>query len=209
MGAVLIIALYPLFFLAPPFPTYGFAEVEQVLNRLSSPGLERTLFLAYQDISFVAALLLVFLFVALHRILRQASPGFALAGTALGLVGSVLLALSFLTARGALLLADLYADPAADTATVLIVAETLDGLLVSGLVATALLVFAVALIAYGIAMRGDSRFWRGYGTITLALGSVVVILELVIPGAGTTITNPPMISWFLLAGLGVYRLSRG
>ncbi|MFQ5908953.1 MAG: DUF4386 family protein [Thermoplasmata archaeon] len=210
LAAVLIIGLYPLFFLAPPFPTYGYAEVEQVLIRLSSPGLERTLFLLWQDISFVAALLFVFLFVALHRVLRPASPGLALAGTGLGLAGSVLLALSVLTARGALILADLYADAsAADQATIVIVAETLDRLLVHGLVATSLVLLAVALIPFGLAMRGDSPYPRIYGTLTLALGAAVLILELVIPGAATTITNLPMIAWLLLAGLSVYRFSRG
>lgn len=209
LGVLLYIALYPLFFYTPPFPTYGFVEMEEVLIQLSGPGLERTLFLLYQAIGFVAALLFVFLFVALHRVLRQARPGFALTGAGLGLAGSVLLGLSFLASRGVLTLADLYAAaPAAELAMIVVSAEILDELLRHGLVTSAILMLAAALVPIGLAMRVGSPFPRIYGTLTLALGSAVIFLELIFPGAGTTITNPPMILWLLLAGLGVYRLSR-
>ena len=65
----------------------------------------------------------------------------------------------------------------------------------------------VGLFSPAIDMRAGSPFPRVYGTLTLALGSAVIFLELADPGAGTTITNPPMMLWLLLAGLGVYRFS--
>jgi len=189
LGVLLYIALYPLFFYAPPFPTYGFDEVEEVLIQLSRSGLERTLFLLY-------------------HLLRPTRPGLALSGAGLGLAGSVLLGLSFLASRGVLTLADLYgAAPAAELAMIVVATEILDELLRHGLITSAMLMLAAALVPIGLVMRAGSPFPRVYGTLTVALGSAVIFLELAYPGAGTTITNSPMILWLLLTGLGVYRFS--
>lgn len=151
---------------------------------------------------------------ALHRALRAASPAPALFGSALGVVGLVLLAAGALPHVATLPLAELYHAPAASPEERLALGlvwratwGVFEALLVAGLV-----VLPLALLALGAAMRGAPGFGAGLAGLSLALGAlggVAAVVLLIDPGSPVAVVGVVALIVFHLAlGWRLVRLGR-
>jgi hypothetical protein len=164
---------------------------------------------------YLSALLLeVPLFLALYRALRKTSLAPALFGSALGLVGLVVMVVSTTPHVGHAPLSDLYhatgATPA-DQATLALLWQALwginDTMLYVGFV-----VVPIGLVLLGVAMRGAPAFGKGLGGVIVVLGVLGLVagaLQMVDPAAPFGIGSyfACLISYLIL-GRKVYSLSK-
>jgi hypothetical protein len=153
-------------------------------------------------------------FLALYRALRGTSLARALFGSALGILGLVVLAAGALPHVAAVPLSDLYHAPGAmpaDQETLVLVWQALVGIF-NALLGAGLLFLAMGLIALGVAMLRTPAFGKGFGGLTVAIGIVCL--------AGVTVflVDPPspvvavgvlgLIVFHLVLGWRLYRLSK-
>jgi hypothetical protein len=154
-------------------------------------------------------------FLALYRALRGTSLAPALFGSALGIMGLIVLAAGALPQVARTPISDLYHAPGAspeDQATLALLWQATQGIL-EMLLVTGLLLLPIALIALGVAMLGTPAFGKAFGWVSVVLGVVGA------GGASLMIVDPasvlgPMAGMFTLiifhfvVGWKVYRLSR-
>jgi hypothetical protein len=152
--------------------------------------------------------------VALYRALRVASPAPAIIGSALSIMGLVVLAAGALPHAATVSIADLYHAPGAsaqDRAELVMAWQAtqaiFNALLVTGLV---LLPFGVA--SFGIAMRETSAFGTRYGWAGVSLGVIgvgVAVALLVDPQSFIAVVGfLSLIVFHLVVGWKVRRMSR-
>jgi hypothetical protein len=152
-------------------------------------------------------------FLALYRALRQTSLAPALFGTALGIVGLVMLAAGALVHVATGPIADLYHAPGAtpgDRETLVVVWQATMGIF-NALLVVGLVTLPLGLITLGAAMVGAPAFGKGFGGLSVTLGMVGLA------AAGTQLVNVStigaigifaLIVFQLVLGWKVYSLSR-
>ncbi|HSK90656.1 MAG TPA: hypothetical protein VK875_05025 [Euzebyales bacterium] len=160
----------------------------------------------------VVLVLWVIHFLALYRALRgRLAP--ALFGSALGIVGLVVLAAGALPHVATAPISDLYHAPGAsiqDQATLVLMWQATQGML-DALLLAGLFILPMGLVALGVAMLGTPAFGRGLGRASVALGAVgvtaattsVVLLDDV---SGVAVVGA-LIAFHLLLGWKAHRLS--
>jgi hypothetical protein len=154
-------------------------------------------------------------FLALYRALRGTSPAPALFGSALGIMGLVVLAADALRQVARTPLSDLYHAPgatAADQATLVLVWQATGGML-DMLLSAGLFLLTIGVIALGAAMLGAPAFGKGLGCMTVTIGVVGLVATTVY------LVDPPspvaaagvlgLLVFHLVLGWKVYSLSRG
>ncbi|MFQ5950530.1 MAG: DUF4386 family protein [Candidatus Geothermarchaeales archaeon] len=205
LAGLVAIALFALFFVAPAFPTF---QVEDTLIRLGASGQDRALFILVQALTFLLGLLTMTLFLALYRILREANLGYALFGSAIGVVGSSILAVGYaIAAITGLRLADQYAAASAtEKEAVLMLALLFDGILTWGFLIPTFILFGIAFLALGAAIRRGGPFSKTHGNLSVIFGAIVLVGIALGPFGIIAYETVPII-WFILIGVKVYRLS--
>jgi len=111
---------------------------------------------------------------ALHRALRTTSPAPALFGSALSVLGLVVLAAGALPHVATAPISDLYHAPGAtsqDQATLVLVWQAAQGIF-DALLVTGLVISPMGLVALGAAMPGAPGFGKRMGRTTVALGAI-------------------------------------
>ncbi|MFQ5950723.1 MAG: DUF4386 family protein [Candidatus Geothermarchaeales archaeon] len=203
LAGLIAIALVPLYLVAPGFPT-----TQETIVRLGTSGEDRALFIVVEFLPFLLVLLIIPLFLALYRILREANLGYALFGSVLGVVGSSIISVGYATAAiTGLRLAEQYAGASAtEKETLLLLAHLFDGILTGGVHVPRFILFGVALLALGAAMRRGGPLPKTYGNLSVVLGAIILIGATLGP-IGALGTDVLPIIWFILIGLKVYRLS--
>jgi len=159
-------------------------------------------------------ILWVALFLALYRALRGKSLVPALFGSAIGILGLVVLAAGALPHVAAAPISDLYHAPGAtpeDQATLVLLWQASQGIF-NALFVVGLLLVPIGLIALGVAMLGDPAFGKGFGRVSVVLGVVGVIAASVLLVDPSSPISLVVLSTFvifpLLLGWKVYGLSR-
>jgi hypothetical protein len=122
----------------------------------------------------VVLVLWVMHFLALRAALRPTSPAPARFGSALGVVGLVVLAAGALPHVATAPISDLYHAPGAtpqDQATLVLVWQATQGVF-DALLVTGLVIVPMGIVALGLAMPAAPGFGRRLGGTTVALGAV-------------------------------------
>ena len=122
----------------------------------------------------VVLVLWVMHFLALRAALRPTSPAPARFGSALGVVGLVVLAAGALPHVATAPISDLYHAPGAtpgDQATLVLVWQATQGIF-DALLVTGLVIVPMGIVALGLAMPAAPGFGRRVGRIIVALGAV-------------------------------------
>lgn len=151
---------------------------------------------------------------ALYRALRSPSLAPALFGSALGILGLVVLAAGALPHVATAPLSDLYHAPGAtlqDQATLVLMWQATQGILDALLVA-GLFILPMGLIALGVAMFRAPAFGTGLGRMSVAfwlVGVVAATVQLADPASPIgVVVVLPLIVFHLVLGWKVHRLSR-
>jgi hypothetical protein len=154
-------------------------------------------------------------FLALYRALRATSLAPALFGSALGIMGLVVLAAGALPQVARTPISDLYHAPGAtpeDQATLVLLWQATQGML-DALLLTGLLLLPIGLLMLGVAMLGAPAFGRGYGWVSVSLGvagvaaAVAVVID---PGSIIAVVGIlALIVFHIALGWKVYSLSKG
>lgn len=154
------------------------------------------------------------LFLALYRALRKTSLAPALFGSALGIVGLVVMVASATPHVAHAPLYDLYRAPGAtpaDQATLTLLWQAIWGINDSMLY-VGFFVVPIGLILLGAAMFGAPSFGKGFGWVSVVLGVLgltAAVLQMVDPasmiGAGSYFA---CVIFYLVSGWKLYSLSR-
>jgi hypothetical protein len=115
---------------------------------------------------------------ALHRVLKRTSPGPAIFGAAVSVMGLVLLAAGALPHAATVSLAALYHAPgvsAQDQAGLILAWQTTQAIF-NALLVTGLVLLPIGVIGLGSAMRLSPGFGRTYGWTAVALGVVGAVV---------------------------------
>jgi hypothetical protein len=154
-------------------------------------------------------------FLALYRALRGTSLAPALFGSALGIMGLVVLAAGALPQVARTPISDLYHAPGAtpeDQATLVLLWQAAQGIF-DALLVTGLLLLPIGLLMLGVAMLGAPAFGRGYGWVSVSLGvagvaaAVAVVID---PGSIIAVVGIlALIVFHIALGWKVYSLSKG
>jgi hypothetical protein len=154
-------------------------------------------------------------FLALYRALRATSLAPALFGSALGIMGLVMLAAGALPQVVRTPISDLYHAPGAtpgDQATLVLMWQATQGIL-DALLITGLQLLPVGLIALGVAMLRTPAFGKGVGGTSVVLGVLGLaagIVLLIDPGSPIAIVSIlSLIVFHIASGWKVYGLSKG
>jgi hypothetical protein len=154
-------------------------------------------------------------FLALYRALRGTSPAPALFGSALGIMGLVVVAADALRQVARTPLSDLYHAPgatAADQATLVLVWQATGGML-DMLLSAGLFLLTIGLIALGAAMLGAPAFGKGLGWMTVTIGVVGLVATTVFLLDTTSLVGAVgvlgLLVFHIALGWKVYSLSRG
>jgi hypothetical protein len=143
---------------------------EESLTRFPDIKVARTV----ENTLYLAALLSwVVHSLGLYRALRRRSPGLALLGAVLSILGLAMMVAGALPHLATTPLSDLYHAAGAtpqDQATLLLVWHGIYAMLVDTLLATGLLIVPMGLIAFGGAMFGAPDFGARLGRTTVGLG---------------------------------------
>jgi hypothetical protein len=143
---------------------------EESLTRFPDIKVARTV----ENTLYLAALLSwVVHSLGLYRALRRRSPGLALLGAVLSILGLAMMVAGALPHLATTPLSDLYHAAGAtpqDQATLLLVWHGIYAMLVDTLLATGLLIVPMGLIAFGRAMFGAPDFGARLGRTTVGLG---------------------------------------
>jgi hypothetical protein len=154
------------------------------------------------------------LFLALYRALRRTSLAPTLFGSALGILGLVVIMVGALPHVAQAPLSDLYHAPGAtpaDQATLALLWQAIWGIF-DAMLYVGFLVVPIGLILLGVAMLGAPAFGKGFGGVSMGLGGiglVAAVLQMVDPASMVgALSFLGMILFFLVLGWKVYSLSR-
>lgn len=164
------------------------------------------------SLEFIGALLLIPLFLALYRSLKEARVGYAMLGSVLGVLGATMSVIAATQEGSTLFLAELYDKASgADKQTVFTIAQA-SSMSGGGFFVTSNLFVAIALIAIGGAMLGSLTFGRRYAWISSIFGILLAGGLFLVIGFSSFIGFLFFILaftvWPILIGLKVYRLSK-
>ncbi len=153
-------------------------------------------------------------FLALYRALRATRLAPALFGSALGIMGLIVLAAGALPQVARTPISDLYHAPGAtpkDQATLVLLWQATQGML-DALLVTGLLLLPIALIALGVAMLGTPAFGKAFGGVSVVLGVLGVAAAVaVVIDTGFLFAAVVMLAllvFHIALGWKVYSLSR-
>jgi hypothetical protein len=154
-------------------------------------------------------------FLALYRALRATNLAPALFGSALGIMGLVVLAAGALPQVARTPISDLYHAPGAspeDQATLALLWQATQGML-DALLVTGLLLLQIGLLTLGVAMLRTPAFGRGYGWVSVTLGvagGAAAVALLIDPGSPIAVVGIlALIVFHIALGWKVYSLSKG
>jgi hypothetical protein len=154
----------------------GMEPVDPVTEVVRFPEI-RTARIVENSLYLLVLILWVIHFLALYRALRETSLAPALFGSALGILGLLVLAAGALPHVATTPISDFYHAPGAtpaDQATLVLLWQAtmgiFDALLVVGLV-----FLPLGLMALGVAMFGTPAFGKGLGGLSVALGVVGIL----------------------------------
>ena len=150
---------------------------------------------------------------ALYRILRDASPGLAMVGSAVSVMGLVILAAGALPHAATVSLAELYhaAGASAQDQAGLVLAWQTTQAIFNALLVTGLVLMPIGLVCIALAMRNAPAFGKGYGWMALALaliGAAAAVALLLDPLSFIAVVGfLALIVFHLVVGWKVNRLS--
>jgi hypothetical protein len=204
VGGIIFILV---FVIVGVFVGMDFVEVMRFPDVRTARIVENSLYLA-------VLILWVLHFLALYRALRETSLTPALFGSALGILGLVLLAADSLHHIWQTPISDLYHAPGATPetqATLVLLWEVAHGIF-HALLVTGLLLLPIGVTALGVAMFKAPAFGKGFGGLSVALGVAGVVaaaILLVDPRSLVAVVGVfALIIFHLVLGGKVYRLSR-
>lgn len=153
-------------------------------------------------------------YLALYRALRATSLAAALFGSALGVLGVVVLAAGALPHAASLPISNLYHAPGAtpaDQQMLVLLWQTTQGIF-NALLVVGLVILPFGLVGLGMAMFGAPAFGKGLGGISVVLGligigaAVALLVDPLSPVAVVGVLT--LIGFHLVLGVKVFRLSR-
>jgi hypothetical protein len=209
VGGILLVVVFAIVGFGP----VGMEPVEPAGEVMRFPEI-RTARIVEEGLYLAVLVLWVIHFLALYRALRGTSLAPALFGSALGILGLVMLVADTLRHVATDPIADLYHAPGAtagDQATLVFLWQATNGIL-DALLITGLSVLPMGLIALGVAMFGSPAFGKGFGGVSVALGVVggvaacVLLVDPASPIAAVGVFA--LIIFHLVLGRKVYSLSR-
>ena len=187
------------------------AEPEGAIARFSAIRAGRTL---ENGLYLVVLVLWVAHYLALYRALRATSLAAALFGSALGVLGVVVLAAGALPHAASLPISNLYHAPGAtpaDQQMLVLLWQTTQGIF-NALLVVGLVILPFGLVGLGVAMFGAPAFGKGLGGISVVLGligigaAVALLVDPLSPVAVVGVLT--LIGFHLVLGVKVFRLSR-
>lgn len=184
---------------------------EQSLTRFPDIRAARTV----ENSLYLGVLLLwVLHFLALYRGLRRTSPTPALFGTALSILGLVVLVAGALPHLATASISDLYHAAGAtpqDQATLVLVWHGIYAMFVDALLFTGLAIVPLGLIPLGAAMLRDPGYGKAAGRTTIALGAAGLAAATVVlvggPDIGAAVGVFALIGFHLAVGWRTHRLA--
>ena len=209
LGGILFIVVWAIVGFGP----VGIPPVEPAQEVMRFPEI-RTARIVENGLYLTVLVLWVMHFLALYRALRGTSLAPALFGSALGILGLVMLVAGALPHVATDPISDFYHAPGAtagDQATLDLLWQATMGI-IEMLLVTGLVILPTGVIALGIAMLGAPEFGKGFGGVSVALGlvgGVAACFILIYPGSLITGVGVfALIIFHLVLGWKVYRLSR-
>ena len=174
----------------------------------------RTPLIVGDSLYLVVLILWVIHFLALYRALRETSLAPALFGSALGILGLVVLVAESLHQPWQKPISDLYHAPGATLeaqATLVLLWQVTQGIF-NALFVTGLVLLPIGVIALGVAMFKAPAFGKGFGGLSVVLGVVGVVAASVLlvdpPSPVAVVVMLALIVFHLVLGWKVYSLSR-
>jgi hypothetical protein len=210
LGGILFIVVWAIVGFGP----VGLEPVEPAEEVMRFPEI-RTARIVENGLYLTVLVLWVIHFLALYRALRGTSLAPALFGSALGILGLVMLVAGALPHVATDPISDFYHAPGAtagDQATLDFLWQATMGI-IEMLLVTGLVILPTGLIALGVAMFGAPAFGKAFGGVSVVLGvlggaaGVVVLI-----GPGSLIAGVgvfALIIFHLVLGWKVYSLSKG
>ena len=210
VGSILFIVVFAIVGFGP----VGMEPVEPAVEPMRFPEI-RTARIVEEGLYLTVLVLWVIHFLALYRALRGTSLAPALFGSALGILGLVMLVAGALPSVATDPIADLYHAPGAtagDQATLVFLWQATMGIL-EMLLVTGLVILPTGLIALGIAMLGAPAFGKAFGGVSVVLGVLGVaagVVLVIYPGTLIAVVGVfALIIFHLALGWKVYSLSKG
>lgn len=209
VGGILLIAVFAIVGFGP----VGMESADPAGDVVRFPDI-RAARIVENGLYLTVLVLWVITFLALYRALRGTSLAPALFGSALGILGLVMLAAGALPHVTTDPISDLYHSPGAtpeDQATLVLLQQATQGIF-DALLITGLFILPTGLIALGVAMLGAPAFGKGFGGVSVALGVVggvaacVLLVEPASPIAAVGVFA--LIVFHLVLGRKVYSLSK-
>jgi hypothetical protein len=210
LGGILLIVVFAIVGFGP----VGLESVEPAGDVMRFPEI-RTARIVEEVLYLGVLALWVIHFLALYRALRGTSLAPALFGSALGILGLVMLVADALRHVARTPISNLYHAPGAtpeDQATLVLLWQATHGIL-DMLLVIGLVILPTGLLALGVAMFGAPAFGKGFGGVSVALGAVGGV------AAGVLQVDPAspiaaigvfaLIIFHLVLGWKVYSLSKG
>ena len=204
LGSILFILV---FVIVGVFVGMEFVEVMRFPDVKAARIVENSLYL-------VVLILWVIHFLALYRALRETSLAPALFGSALSILGLVVLAAESLHHIWQTPISDLYHASGATLeaqATLVLLWQATHGIF-NALLVTGLVLLPIGVIALGVAMLGTPAFGKGVGGVSVVIGILGVVAGIVLlidPGSSIAIVSVlSLIVFHIAVGWKVYRLSR-
>lgn len=204
LGGIIFILVFAI---VGVFVGMEFVEVMRFPDVKAARIVENSLYLA-------ALILWVVHSLALYRALRETSLAPALFGSALSILGLVVLAADALHHVWQTPISDLYhasgATPEAQ-ATLVLLWQATHGIF-NTLLVTGLVLLPIGVIALGVAMFKAPAFGKGFGGLSVVIGILGVVAGIVLlidPGSSIAVVIVlSLIVFHLVLGWKVYRLSR-
>ena len=210
VGSILFIVVFAIVGFGP----VGMEPVEPAVEPMRFPEI-RMARIVEEGLYLTVLVLWVIHFLALYRALRGTSLAPALFGSALGILGLVMLVAGALPSVATDPIADLYHAPGAtagDQATLVFLWQATMGIL-EMLLVTGLVILPTGLIALGIAMLGAPAFGKAFGGVSVVLGVLGVaagVVLMIYPGTSIAVVGVfSLIIFHLVLGWKVYSLSKG
>ena len=209
LGGILFIVVFAIVGFGP----VGLEPVEPAAEPMRFPEI-RTARIVENGLYLAVLVLWVIHFLALYRALRGTSLAPALFGSALGILGLVMLVAGALPHVATDPISDFYHAPGAtpeDQATLVLLWQATMGI-IEMLLVTGLVILPTGLIALGVAMFGAPAFGKGFGGASAALGvvgGVAACVGLVDPASPVLAVGIfALIVFHLALGWKAYSLSR-
>jgi hypothetical protein len=207
LGGIIFILV---FFIVAMF--VGMEPVDPVMEVVRFPEI-KTARIVENSLYLAVLILGIVHFLALYRALRETSLAPALFGSALGILGLVVLAAGALPHVATTPISNFYhasGATAADQATLVLLWQATMGIF-DALLMVGLIFLHLGLIALGVAMFGAPAFGKGLGGLSLLLG-VIGILGAFAEMAGVAPIGAlgilALIPFYLVLGWKIYTLAR-